>query len=230
MREEIHILEKGVPEDLEQMNFSENEGREKKIYFTNYGGILLSKLKNVDSFLDHIQKIRSTKANFPITIPFTDLQSKETIVAIQNFGDTFESKRIDKIFPEFKIKQLTQLIINLLELEYDGNLPFDLYPYNVTYEPSVGFRVIDFDYYTLEDKSIVGIYGWIEYVLTVQLFRIRDNKYNIIKTPAEIQDKINKILIQITKNHKIYIICNKDYRLVTDEEKECLKLSLKEID
>jgi hypothetical protein len=227
---EKDLFNTGLNDNLKPTRFID-KGREKSVFKTNYDGILLAKFKKQSfSFIDQLKKIREFKGTFPQTIPFSNLKTKKMFALVEDYGETFESYVNKNGFPDIKINELSNLIINFLNLSTNELYLSDLYASNVCYNSVDGFKIIDFDYSIYDEKNPFSLYELFDYILKWELFYIsKENTDIVIENSKNNILVIEKILKAFKDDKEICFVFTKNYSEITEADKESLKIFLAQI-
>jgi hypothetical protein len=219
-----HILDHGVPEDwhiTEQLA----EATEKVVSKTKRKDLLIATSNSKDMFIQMIEFARATNGNFARVIPFTDIESKQTYFAMENFGQTLQQYLENNSFDDIPLSDVSNFVANLLESEYDNregkfdikNIPDDeqkphvgnyfpnlLKSDNVSYNPDDGFRILDISFRNPSDLF--------EYICD-SLDELSDNQIEYCQVLLEFRDKVSE-------NEKILGLICKEIGEITIEEKQ----------
>lgn len=181
-------------------------GSQKVIVNSNYPSILLGLFKyhgdkinnpncnHESNYLIDLVLIRFAQefyhAVYPIHIPFSDLKTRRTFIAIENFGEVLKYESKENI----QIEDVWNFIANLLKLSNSKGIPSDNTSQNLTFDELNKLRIIDVRF----DQN----YKIITFI----------NEMGIRYPNLKIFD-------QIETNPEIYNLCSKKYKELSDENK-----------
>ncbi len=144
---EWNLLKDGVPPDLKKGEYL-GKGDSKEVWKTNYPDILLAeifdkKIKSELKILEHVRvAVEKNKADFPLQIPITSLESGKTAFITKNYGITL--KNIEK-FTTTKT-HLINFLINQIRLSGNRGISNDNHLGNITFDNINGLRLIDINF------------------------------------------------------------------------------------